>query len=153
MDLVIHLDPVGVGVGEVLVHRLSDLHLHLQTVEMHKEKVARREIGILTTIRRVPRGHKIIPPTAAQLRPPYSRQPISYHELDGLGHGMKVSAHHASVNSRGELVFTAENSSDLKLPAEFLLQNRTSQSAGLLTVLDFLDENMGRSLQRTCMFV
>ncbi|XP_036073064.1 ABI family, member 3a isoform X2 [Oryzias melastigma] len=69
----------------------SSINLIGQTVEMHKEKVARREIGILTTIRRVPRGHKIIPPTAAQLRPPYSRQPISYHELDGLGHGMKIS--------------------------------------------------------------
>ncbi|RVE70054.1 hypothetical protein OJAV_G00084390 [Oryzias javanicus] len=69
----------------------SSINLIGQTVEMHKEKVARREIGILTTIRRVPRGHKIIPPTAAQLRPPYSRQPISYHELDELGHGMKIS--------------------------------------------------------------
>uniref|UniRef100_A0A3P9HVG4 Osteoclast-stimulating factor 1 n=1 Tax=Oryzias latipes TaxID=8090 RepID=A0A3P9HVG4_ORYLA len=69
----------------------SSINLIGQTVEMHKEKVARREIGILTTVRRVPRSHKIIPPTAPQLRPPYSRQPISYQELDELGHGMKVS--------------------------------------------------------------
>ncbi|XP_078808169.1 ABI family, member 3a isoform X2 [Oryzias latipes] len=69
----------------------SSINLIGQTVEMHKEKVARREIGILTTVRRVPRSHKIIPPTAPQLRPPYSRQPISYQELDELGHGMKIS--------------------------------------------------------------
>ncbi|MEQ2185315.1 hypothetical protein GOODEAATRI_016852 [Goodea atripinnis] len=58
---------------------------------MHKEKVSRREIGTFTAVRRVPRNHKIIPPTGAQPRPPYSRQPINYQQLDELGHGIKVS--------------------------------------------------------------
>uniref|UniRef100_A0A1A8CD18 ABI family, member 3 n=1 Tax=Nothobranchius kadleci TaxID=1051664 RepID=A0A1A8CD18_NOTKA len=69
----------------------SSINLIGQTVEMHKEKVSRREIGVFTAIRRVPRSHKIIPPTGTQPRPPYSRQPVSLHQLDGLGHGMKVS--------------------------------------------------------------
>uniref|UniRef100_A0A1A8DEZ4 ABI family, member 3 n=1 Tax=Nothobranchius kadleci TaxID=1051664 RepID=A0A1A8DEZ4_NOTKA len=69
----------------------SSINLIGQTVEMHKEKVSRREIGVFTAIRRVPRSHKIIPPTGTQPRPPYSRQPVSFHQLDGLGHGMKVS--------------------------------------------------------------
>ncbi|KAK2833961.1 hypothetical protein Q5P01_017850 [Channa striata] len=64
-----------------------------QTVEMHKEKVARREIGVFTAVRRVPRSHKILPPqpAAVQPRPAYSRRPINYQHLDGVGHGMKVS--------------------------------------------------------------
>uniref|UniRef100_A0A1A7XI53 ABI family, member 3 n=1 Tax=Iconisemion striatum TaxID=60296 RepID=A0A1A7XI53_9TELE len=69
----------------------SSINLIGQTVEMHKEKVSRREIGVFTAIRRVPRSHKIIPPTGTQPRPPYSRQPISFQQLDELGHGMKVS--------------------------------------------------------------
>ncbi|XP_042337033.1 ABI gene family member 3-like, partial [Plectropomus leopardus] len=62
---------------------------------MHKEKVSRREIGVFTAVRRVPRSHKILPPpqpsAGTQPRPPYSRRPINYQQLDGLGHGMKVS--------------------------------------------------------------
>ncbi|XP_026202314.1 ABI family, member 3a isoform X2 [Anabas testudineus] len=71
----------------------SSINLIGQTVEMHKEKVSRREIGVFTAVRRVPRSHKILPPQPAsvQPRPPYSRQPINYQQLDGVGHGMKVS--------------------------------------------------------------
>lgn len=62
---------------------------------MHKEKVSRREIGVFTAVKQVPRSHKILPlsssSTAAQPRPPYSRRPINYQQLDSLGHGMKVS--------------------------------------------------------------
>ncbi|XP_038566052.1 ABI family, member 3a [Micropterus salmoides] len=73
----------------------SSINLIGQTVEMHKEKVSRREIGAFTTVRRVPRNHKILPPAqtpaGTQTRPPYSRRPINYQQLDDLGHGMKVS--------------------------------------------------------------
>ncbi|XP_016533458.1 ABI family, member 3a isoform X1 [Poecilia formosa] len=69
----------------------SSINLIGQTIEMHKEKVARREIGAFTAVRRVPRNHKIIPPTATQPRPSYSRRPINYQQLDEIGHGMKVS--------------------------------------------------------------
>ncbi|XP_035852529.1 ABI family, member 3a isoform X3 [Sander lucioperca] len=78
-----------------LRHMESSINLIGQTVEMHKEKVSRREIGVFTAVRRVPRCHKILPPpqppAGPQPRPPYSRRPISYQQLDGLGHGMKVS--------------------------------------------------------------
>ncbi|KAI3359468.1 hypothetical protein L3Q82_013771 [Scortum barcoo] len=78
-----------------LRHMESSINLIGQTVEMHKEKVSRREIGIFTAVRRVPRSHKILPPAqppaGTQPRPPYSRRPINYQQLDGLGHGMKVS--------------------------------------------------------------
>ncbi|KAM3863752.1 ABI family, member 3a [Diretmus argenteus] len=76
-----------------LRHMESSINLIGQTVEMHKEKVSRREIGVFTAVRRVPRGHKILPPPTppinTQLRPPYSRCPINYQQLDTLGHGMK----------------------------------------------------------------
>ncbi|XP_026180878.1 ABI family, member 3a isoform X2 [Mastacembelus armatus] len=77
-----------------LRHMESSINLIGQTVEMHKEKVSRREIGVFTAVRRVPRSHKILPPqppAGTQPRPPYSRRPINYQQLDDLGHGMKVS--------------------------------------------------------------
>ncbi|KAM9393241.1 ABI family, member 3a isoform 2-T5 [Pholidichthys leucotaenia] len=73
----------------------SSINLIGQTVEMHKEKVSRREIGVFTMVRRVPRNHKILPPTDAQPRPPYSRRTINYQQLDAVGHGMKVSGKQA----------------------------------------------------------
>ncbi|XP_034046658.1 ABI family, member 3a isoform X3 [Thalassophryne amazonica] len=73
----------------------SSINLVGQMIEMHKEKVSRREIGVFTAVRRVPRSHKILPPAQdtgnSQLRPLYSRQPINYQHLDGLGHSMKIS--------------------------------------------------------------
>ncbi|XP_034046657.1 ABI family, member 3a isoform X2 [Thalassophryne amazonica] len=78
-----------------LLHMESSINLVGQMIEMHKEKVSRREIGVFTAVRRVPRSHKILPPAQdtgnSQLRPLYSRQPINYQHLDGLGHSMKIS--------------------------------------------------------------
>ncbi|XP_074551945.1 ABI family, member 3a isoform X2 [Halichoeres trimaculatus] len=78
-----------------LRHMESSINLIGQTVEMHKEKVARREIGVFTAVRRVPRTHKILPPpqppAGTQPRPSYSRKPINYQQLDSVGHGVKVS--------------------------------------------------------------
>lgn len=76
-----------------LRHMESSINLIGQTVEMHKEKVSRREIGVFTAVRRVPRSHKILPPAPAgtQPRSPYSRRPINYQQLDSVGHGIKVS--------------------------------------------------------------
>eukprot|EP00066_Takifugu_rubripes_P030413 XP_011619679.1 PREDICTED: abl interactor 1-like isoform X2 [Takifugu rubripes] len=76
-----------------LHHMESSINLIGQKVEMHKEKVSRREIGVFTAVKQVPRSHKVLPltpsSTATRPRPPYSRQPINYQQLDGVGHGMK----------------------------------------------------------------
>ncbi|XP_031420878.1 ABI family, member 3a isoform X2 [Clupea harengus] len=70
----------------------SSVNLIGQTVDMHREKVARREIGVFTTAKRVPRSHKVIPPaTGKEPKSKYTRTPISYASLDSLGHGMKDS--------------------------------------------------------------
>ncbi|XP_035611275.1 ABI gene family member 3-like isoform X2 [Oncorhynchus keta] len=75
-----------------LRHMESSVNLIGQTVDMHREKVARREIGAFTTAKRVPRSHKIIPPaTGKEPKPKYTRSPIAYSDLDTLGHGMKDS--------------------------------------------------------------
>ncbi|XP_075886581.1 abl interactor 2-like isoform X2 [Nelusetta ayraudi] len=60
-----------------------------QAVEVHQEKVARREIGVLTASRNTCRSHKIVAP-ANQERPlRYVRTPIDYSTLDDTGHGVK----------------------------------------------------------------
>ncbi|XP_056375337.1 abl interactor 1 isoform X7 [Hyla sarda] len=68
-----------------------------QTVDIHKEKVARREIGILTTNKNTARSHKIIAPTNIERPVRYIRKPIDYTVLDDVGHGVKwLKAKHGS---------------------------------------------------------
>ncbi|XP_069324240.1 abl interactor 2 isoform X4 [Eulemur rufifrons] len=64
---------------------------YIQTVDIHKEKVARREIGILTTNKNTSRTHKIIAPANLERPVRYIRKPIDYTILDDIGHGVKVS--------------------------------------------------------------
>ncbi|XP_074513720.1 abl interactor 2-like isoform X1 [Sebastes fasciatus] len=60
-----------------------------QTVDIHKEKVARREIGILTTNKNTSRSHKIVAPANQERPVRYIRKPIDYNVLDDIGHGVK----------------------------------------------------------------
>ncbi|XP_077958586.1 abl interactor 2b isoform X10 [Gasterosteus aculeatus] len=60
-----------------------------QTVDIHKEKVARREIGILTTNKNTSRTHKIIAPANPERPVRYIRKPVDYSMLDDMGHGVK----------------------------------------------------------------
>ncbi|XP_056289554.1 abl interactor 1a isoform X6 [Pseudoliparis swirei] len=60
-----------------------------QTVDIHKEKVARREIGILTTNKNTSRTHKIIAPANMERPVRYIRKPVDYNVLDDVGHGVK----------------------------------------------------------------
>ena len=63
-------------------------------MQIHKEKVARREIGVLTTNRSItrPLGVKngIIFPEHGERPTKYQRKGIDYGELDNVGHGVKV---------------------------------------------------------------
>ena len=61
-----------------------------QTVGIHKEKVARREIGVLTTNKGVNRQYKIIAPTNPERPMKYVRKPIDYSMLDDIGHGIQT---------------------------------------------------------------
>ncbi|XP_023695889.1 abl interactor 2-like isoform X3 [Paramormyrops kingsleyae] len=60
-----------------------------QTVDIHKEKVARREIGILTTNKNTSRTHKIIAPANPERPVRYIRKPVDFNILDDIGHGVK----------------------------------------------------------------
>uniref|UniRef100_A0A3B4ALJ8 Uncharacterized protein n=1 Tax=Periophthalmus magnuspinnatus TaxID=409849 RepID=A0A3B4ALJ8_9GOBI len=70
-----------------------------QTVDIHKEKVARREIGILTTNKNTARTHKIIAPANMERPVRYIRKPIDYTLLDDVGHGVKQHGNNQSIRS------------------------------------------------------
>lgn len=78
-----------------------------QTVDIHKEKVARREIGILTTNKNTSRTHKIIAPANVERPVRYIRKPIDYNLLDDVGHGVKVSnSISPPITQRGQHFFS-----------------------------------------------
>ncbi|XP_052050547.1 ABI gene family member 3 isoform X1 [Apodemus sylvaticus] len=60
-----------------------------QMVNMHMEKVARREIGTLATVVRLPPSQKVIPPESLPPLTPYHRKPLNFACLDDIGHGIK----------------------------------------------------------------
>ena len=62
-----------------------------QRVDMHKEKVSRREIGLLTVSKRFPSYQKIMSPPTPPCLEPYYRKPLNFSILDDIGHGIKVS--------------------------------------------------------------
>ncbi|XP_075950812.1 abl interactor 2b isoform X10 [Anarhichas minor] len=72
-----------------------------QTVDIHKEKVARREIGILTTNKNTSRTHKIIAPANPERPVRYIRKPIDYSMLDDMGHGVKASGQNMKAGGGG----------------------------------------------------
>uniref|UniRef100_A0A3Q2YWI8 Abl-interactor 1b n=1 Tax=Hippocampus comes TaxID=109280 RepID=A0A3Q2YWI8_HIPCM len=74
-----------------------------QTVDIHKEKVARREIGILTTNKNTSRTHKIIAPGNVERPVRYIRKPIDYTLLDDVGHGVKQNGNNAAGRGGGTL--------------------------------------------------
>lgn len=81
----------------------------MQMVNMHMEKVARREIGTLATVLRLPPSQKVIPPESLPPLTPYYRKPLNFSCLDDIGHGVKV---------RGTLLFPTAH---LLLPCGSLL--------------------------------
>uniref|UniRef100_A0A8D8UZR7 Abl interactor 2 n=1 Tax=Cacopsylla melanoneura TaxID=428564 RepID=A0A8D8UZR7_9HEMI len=60
-----------------------------QTVSIHKEKVARREIGVLTANKTTNRQYKIIAPANPEKPIKYVRKPIDLNALDEIGHGVR----------------------------------------------------------------
>ncbi|XP_014245955.1 abl interactor 2 isoform X2 [Cimex lectularius] len=60
-----------------------------QTVMIHKEKVARREIGVLTASKTIIKQHQISAPQEPEKPIKYVRMPIDFNALDEIGHGYK----------------------------------------------------------------
>ncbi|XP_045707815.1 abl interactor 2 isoform X50 [Phyllostomus hastatus] len=93
-SIIFHKERKGVDLSSTLLPRYSNPCFSLKlekTVDIHKEKVARREIGILTTNKNTSRTHKIIAPANLERPVRYIRKPIDYTILDDIGHGVKVS--------------------------------------------------------------
>lgn len=85
-------------------------------MDIHKEKVARREIGILTTNKNTSRTHKIIAPANMERPVRYIRKPIDYNLLDDVGHGVKVSN---SISPPSHMVWIGSPFSDVPLTLNF----------------------------------
>lgn len=84
-----------------------------QTVSIHKEKVARREIGVLTANKVSSRQYKIVAPSNPEKPIKYVRKPIDYSLLDEVGHGIttknQMNKHRGS--SQGSIQSLAANPS------------------------------------------
>ncbi|XP_071444191.1 abl interactor 2 [Hetaerina americana] len=70
----------------------SQMNHITMTVMIHKEKVARREIGVLTANKTTLRQYKIIAPANPEKPIKYVRKPIDYTALDDIGHGVKATS-------------------------------------------------------------
>ncbi|NXB15776.1 ABI3 protein, partial [Rhagologus leucostigma] len=67
----------------------ADVACVAQRVDIHKEKVSRREIGSLTVSKRFPTYQKIVAPPNPPVLEPYYRKPLNFSVLDDIGHGIK----------------------------------------------------------------
>ncbi|XP_027593460.2 ABI gene family member 3 [Pipra filicauda] len=67
----------------------ADVTCVAQRVDIHKEKVSRREIGSLTVTKRFPPYQKIVAPPSPPSLEPYYRKPLNFSVLDDIGHGIK----------------------------------------------------------------
>ncbi|NWU22443.1 ABI3 protein, partial [Dyaphorophyia castanea] len=83
----------------------ADVACVAQRVDMHKEKVSRREIGSLTVTKRFPSYQKIVAPPDPPVLEPYYRKPLNFSVLDDIGHGIKVSPGHLGVPQRAWVGF------------------------------------------------
>merc|ERR1719376_926644 len=80
-----------------LANMESNLNVISQTVDIHKEKVARREIGRLTATKNVSRNQRILSPNIPDRAVKYIRKPIDYTECDDIGHGIKSNSRSNSM--------------------------------------------------------
>uniref|UniRef100_A0A8D8F993 Abl interactor 2 n=2 Tax=Culex pipiens TaxID=7175 RepID=A0A8D8F993_CULPI len=90
----------------------SQMNHICQTVMIHKEKVARREIGVLTANKVSTRQYKIVAPLNPEKPIKYVRKPIDYALLDEIGHGIaQTNNNHKKhrVSSQGSIQSLAAN--------------------------------------------
>ncbi|NXJ70164.1 ABI3 protein, partial [Rostratula benghalensis] len=87
----------------------ADVSCVAQRVDMHKEKVSRREIGSLTVSKMFPSHQKIVPPPSPPCLEPYYRKPLNFSVLDDIGHGIKD--HSTQLSRTGTLARKGTKSS------------------------------------------
>ena len=67
------------------------IFVSLQAVDIHKEKVARREIGSLASSKNITRTQKVVQPSQRERTQKYMRAKIDFNSLDNIGHGVRSS--------------------------------------------------------------
>ncbi|NXG14237.1 ABI1 protein, partial [Grallaria varia] len=87
----------------------ADITCVAQRVDIHKEKVSRREIGSLTVTKRFPSYQKIVAPPEPPNLEPYYRKPLNFSILDNIGHGIKD--HSTQLSRTGTLARKSTKSS------------------------------------------
>lgn len=100
------LDSQSVVINDMAV---SMSHL-AHDVKIHKEKVARREIGILTTNKSITRTVKVKRPENDEKSVKYVRKPIDYSSLDDVGHGVKLSRMSSNLDPLTKIGVGRQNS-------------------------------------------
>lgn len=95
----------------------SQMNHIAQTVMIHKEKVARREIGVLTANKVSTRQYKIVAPSNPEKPIKYVRKPIDYSQLDDVGHGVQPGQKHTrNRNSSQSSIQSMQNPASVPPP-------------------------------------
>jgi abl interactor 2 len=95
----------------LIINDMSVSMSHLaHDVSIHKEKVARREIGVLTTNKCVMRTQKIKRPEVDEKQVKYVRKQIDYSILDDIGHGVKLNRQSSALDPLAKIGVGRQNS-------------------------------------------
>lgn len=89
----------------------SQMNHIAQTVMIHKEKVARREIGVLTANKVSTRQYKIVAPSNPEKPIKYVRKPIDYSQLDDVGHGLHLGSKQQAKRASSQVSVQSSNPS------------------------------------------
>ena len=69
-------------------------------MDIHKEKVARREIGALASSKNITRAQKVVAPTQKERPQKFMRSRLDFSALDHIGHGIKVTDSTSGITKR-----------------------------------------------------
>ena len=69
-------------------------------MDIHKEKVARREIGSLASSKNITRAQKVVAPSQKERPQKFMRSRLDFSALDHIGHGIKVTDSTSGITKR-----------------------------------------------------
>ena len=69
-------------------------------MDIHKEKVARREIGSLASSKNIMRAQKVVAPSQKERPQKFMRSRLDFSALDHIGHGIKVTDSTSGITKR-----------------------------------------------------
>ena len=92
----------------------SKLNQLTHEANIHNEKVARREIGVLTSNKNVVRTLKVKKPDVEEKPVKYIRKPIDYSILDDIGHGVKLNKQDFKIGRQNSYSSTHSSGSDIR---------------------------------------